>query len=166
MSKSLPKLPKDKKLPEDRYESRDPLERVHIREEFIHEFLTRPDGPMVLSQPLDDVTRALAISIIEKKGLLPEYFLGFANRNAQAPGGVPQGSPLSPFLAILAVREYLQQVGCVNYADDQIFHSNEPFVIKDYPEMGIVHNREKCGWIRRNGVWLKELKFLGLIYNP
>lgn len=41
-----------------------------------------------------------------------------------------------------------------------------PTAIYDDPDDGLVHAPDKCGWIRRNGVWLKELKFLGLIYNP
>lgn len=125
---------------------------MHIRREYIEEFLTREDGPAILSQNLDEETRQNALDIIEKRGLLPEYFLGFANRNAQAPGGVPQGSPLSPFLSILAIRDYLSQEKCVNYADDQIFHSNKLFEIKDSPMEGIIHNKEKSGWIRKDGV--------------
>jgi hypothetical protein len=23
----------------------------------------------------------------------------------------------------------------------------------------------KCGWVKRYGIWIKELKFLGMIYN-
>lgn len=83
--------------------------------------------------------------------------------------GVAQGAPTSPFLAILALRGYLKQLGkkgvCVNYADDQIFASNENFIIKDEPSKGIVHSEEKSGWIKKDGKWLKELKFLGLVYN-
>jgi len=152
MQKSLPKLPKDRKLSEDKYENIQSTDVVHIRREFIEEFLTRPDGPMVLSQRLDEETTKNALDIIEKRGLLPEYFLGFANSYAQAPGGVPQGSPLSPFLSILAIRDYLSQQKCVNYADDQIFHSNQLFEVKDSPETGIIHNTEKSGWIRKDGV--------------
>lgn len=166
MSKSLPKFPKDRKLSEERFDNPAEQDEVNIREEFIYEFLGREDGPMILSGNLNEKTRNAAIRIIEEKGLLTEYFLGFANRHAQTPGGVPQGSPLSPFLAILAIREYLEQQTNVNYADDQIFYGNEAFTIKDFPAMGIKHNEEKSGWIKKDGVWLKELKFLGLIYNP
>jgi len=52
---------------------------------------------------------------------------------------------LSPFLAILAIREYLSQQKHVNYADDQIFYGDETFTIKDFPEKGIIHNNEKSG---------------------
>jgi hypothetical protein len=60
------------------------------------------------------------------------------------PGGVPQGMPLSPFLSILTLKEYLGQQESVNYADDQIFFGNEEFFIEDIPAFGIVHAREKC----------------------
>lgn len=83
--------------------------------------------------------------------------------------GVAQGAPTSPFLAILCMPQYLTQnknVNFVNYADDQIFASDEEFEIKDFPKKGIEHAPEKCGWIKKDGKWLKELKFLGLVYNP
>lgn len=152
MAKSLPKLPKDRKLSEERFENPEGQDVVDIREEFIYEFLGREDGPMVLSGNLNERTRNAAIRIIEEKGLLTEYFLGFANRHAQTPGGVPQGSPLSPFLAILAIREYLEQQSHVNYADDQIFYGDKTFTIRDFPAMGILHNNDKSGWIKKDGV--------------
>lgn len=72
--------------------------------------------------------------------------------------GVPQGLPMSPFLSILGLREYLSQQDCVNYADDQV----HPFEIKDLPERGIVHALEKCGWIKYEDRWTeKGLKFIG-----
>jgi hypothetical protein len=78
------------------------------------------------------------------------------------PGGVPQGMPMSPFLSILAVKDYLAQVTSVNYADDQIFYSKTDFVVKDDPNLGIIHSSEKCSWIMRDGKWLQDgLKFLG-----
>lgn len=67
------------------------------------------------------------------------------------PHGVPQGAPTSPVLAILTLQDYLKQTPSVNYADDQIFYSDKKFVIKDNPEVGIIHAPEKCGWIRYNG---------------
>jgi len=60
------------------------------------------------------------------------------------PGGVPQGMPMSPFLSILAVKDYLAQVTSVNYADDQTFYSKTDFVVKDDPNLGIIHSSEKC----------------------
>ena len=47
------------------------------------------------------------------------------------PGGVPQGMPMSPFLSILCLKEYLSQAKHVNYADDQVFYGDEPFKIRD-----------------------------------
>lgn len=77
--------------------------------------------------------------------------------------GVPQGMPLSPFLSILPLKDnYLNQQVSVNYADDQVFFGNEPFVIKDNPKCGIYHNESKCGWVKYDGKWTDQgLKFLG-----
>lgn len=82
------------------------------------------------------------------------------------PGGVPQGAPTSPYLSILPLGEmYLNQQNHVNYADDQIFYGEEEFEIKDNPTKGIIHNESKCGWIKKDGVWLSNLRFLGLEYD-
>lgn len=82
------------------------------------------------------------------------------------PGGFPQGSPISPFLSILAIKDYLSQQDSTNYADDQVFFGNKVFLVKDNPEHGIIHSEEKCSWIMREGKWLKDgLKFLGLRLN-
>lgn len=120
----------------------------------------------LLSSNLDAQSFNYLIDILIKKGVSPDEYLSQKNKTAKLPGGVPQGSPMSPFLAILAIRPYLSQQKCVNYADDQIFYGDNYFEIKDDPANGIVHNLDKSGWIRKDGVWLKELKFLGLIYNP
>jgi hypothetical protein len=52
--------------------------------------------------------------------------------------------PLSPFLSILALRDYLGQSEVVNYADDQIFFGETKIDIKDSKEKGIIHSPEKC----------------------
>jgi len=60
--------------------------------------------------------------------------------------------PLSPLLSILPLQsKYLNQAVHVNYADDQVFFSNEPMEIKDNKEIGIIHNEEKCKWVKYNG---------------
>jgi hypothetical protein len=52
--------------------------------------------------------------------------------------------PLSPFLSILVLKDYLGQKDVVNYADDQIFFGNEEFDIQEMKEKGIIHSKEKC----------------------
>lgn len=80
--------------------------------------------------------------------------------------GVPQGMPMSPFLSILAIKDYLKQVDSVNYADDQVFFSKNNFSLKDEPSNGIIHSTEKCKWVKLDGLWLQDgLKFLGFKLN-
>lgn len=84
--------------------------------------------------------------------------------------GVAQGSPMSPLLSNVALMDFLLQgresgVSSISYADDPIFYSETDFEIKDNPENGIILNREKSGWIRRDGEWKSQLKYLGLKYN-
>lgn len=80
--------------------------------------------------------------------------------------GVPQGAPTSPFLSILILKDFLTQVPSISYADDPIFYSDKDFTIKEDTEKGIILNNEKSSWVKRDGKWLKPLKFLGLILNP
>lgn len=62
------------------------------------------------------------------------------------PGGVPQGLPIGPLLAISIGKEYLEQEESVSYADDQIFFPKDSNTkIKDDPVSGIQHAPEKCG---------------------
>jgi hypothetical protein len=90
------------------------------------------------------------------------------------PGGFPQGMPLSPFLSLFVLTDYMEQgfgltkwnkkppTECVGYADDFIFFSWEEFEVHDIPSLGVVHAKEKCGWIKFKGTWTpKGLKFLG-----
>jgi len=80
--------------------------------------------------------------------------------------GVPQGLPTSPLLSIITLKNFLTQVRSVSYADDPIFYDDKDFSITDEPDNGIVINKDKSGWVKRNGEWLKPLKFLGLTYHP
>lgn len=83
--------------------------------------------------------------------------------------GVPQGAPTSPLLSILILKDFLSNQDCtvesISYADDPIFYSNKDFAIQDYQEYGIKINQDKSGWIKRDGKWLKPLKYLGLTYD-
>lgn len=111
----------------------------------VKELLTRSNLPKEDFENMNDEQFQSWLRSNVESDSLSDYFLGFANRRASTPGGVPQGSPLSPFLAILAIRQYLSQQKHVNYADDQIFYGDETFSIRDFPEKGIIHNMEKSG---------------------
>lgn len=79
--------------------------------------------------------------------------------------GVPQGAPTSPILSILILDQFLQQQPSVSYADDPIFFGDKPFTITDDPEKGIEISKEKSGWVRWEGEWMKPLKYLGIEYD-
>jgi len=164
LCKSVPDLPKDRKLSEDKYDVIDAKTKVTLPYDIV-EYLVETKSKL-LSANLSAQTFNYLLEILSRRGVSIDEYLPQKNKTDKLPGGVPQGSPISPFLAILAIRPYLSQQKCVNYADDQIFYGDKYFSIKDDPANGIIHNQEKSGWIRSNGVWHKELKFLGLIYNP
>lgn len=87
--------------------------------------------------------------------------------------GVPQGAPVSPLLAILALElDFIKANTSLNskvvgYADDWLFFSNDDeFIGKfDFPDQGILLSEEKSYWVKRAGKWLKPLTFLGLTYD-
>lgn len=90
--------------------------------------------------------------------------------------GIAQGSPLSPTLStlVLVPELYLKdnQASTLGYADDGMSKSNTAFspdeVIAPSRESGIsVHNTApKSKWVKYNGEWLSDLKFLGKKYLP
>jgi len=63
--------------------------------------------------------------------------------------GLPQGSPTSPFLSILAEDRAVKLPAHINriaYADDGILYSDQDFEVKPTPEMeeaGIEYSPEK-----------------------
>lgn len=147
LSESKPKLPKKELLDESKYK--------------------KPTGLWSLLTPLGSkahVTgwKAKTVNGVTYTANMFKTRLEFENYGL-IPGGFPQGSPISPFLSILAIKEYLSQQNSTNYADDQIFFGNSDFEVRDNPEYGIIHSEEKCKWVMREGKWLENgLKFLGL----
>jgi hypothetical protein len=79
--------------------------------------------------------------------------------------GVPQGSNTGPLLSLIALIDFLKQQPSVSYADDGVFYGDEPFEILDRPEWGVNLHPEKSGWVKKDGNWLKPLKFLGLTWD-
>lgn len=93
--------------------------------------------------------------------------------------GVAQGSPLSPFLSIIVMDlidyqlEHIPNMKVLKYADDMIFYGKG---LKEHIENGNLRNilkflgltlhEKKSGFVKLDGTWLKELKFLGLILSP
>jgi len=102
--------------------------------------------------------------------------------------GLPQGAAISPILSILMLDDLFEVIRhwgaeLLMYADDGIVYSNEyfdPTVLTWSIDDGtmldtdfhlkkwlwVTFNKEKCQWIRKDGVWVSPLKFLGLIYEP
>lgn len=169
LSESKPKLPKKELLDESKYKKPTGLwslltplgSKAHVT----GWKAKTVNGVTYAVPPRENILNDLKYSEyvwrdLESKGLKTR--LEFENYGL-IPGGFPQGSPISPFLSILAIKEYLSQQNSTNYADDQIFFGNSDFEVRDNPEYGIIHSEEKCKWVMREGKWLENgLKFLGL----
>lgn len=85
--------------------------------------------------------------------------------------GVPQGAPTSPVLASLALHGSVldRGVNTLLYADDGLYYGeiNQPLITpnSNLVTANISFHTEKCHWIKKGGVWLRPLKFLGLEYD-
>jgi hypothetical protein len=126
----------------------------------------------------------------------PEFLKRMKTMKKNPPIGVPQGSPMSPFAACLALKPLLDQTNrkfispvtgygetsLVGYADDWGIYGSrldpsylyakptyEDYLrrsaVCDFSKFGIRISPAKSGWVKRDGIWLKPLKFLGLVYD-
>jgi hypothetical protein len=90
--------------------------------------------------------------------------------------GVPQGAPTSPLLSTISLKRIFLEAKLlkdriVMYADDGIIYGRNLGKILEralkFPEIsGIEPAWDKSAWIKRDGEWVKPLKFLGLEYDP
>jgi len=139
LCQAIPKFPKIKKLDESKF----------------NDFLTPGNVPRGMQIDYNDLTSStihlgevLDIKRVDQKRLLAtgvtktEQHLKDLNKGL-IPGGFPQGMPMSPFLSILALDNYLSQKDSTSYADDPLFYSNESFQVVDEPENGIINSPEK-----------------------
>jgi len=78
--------------------------------------------------------------------------------------GVPQGAPTSCSTSTLALKPLERRhPSSVLYADDGLIACDDKPIITD-PVVGIEENAAKSGWVKRDGKWLRPLKFLGMEY--
>jgi hypothetical protein len=82
--------------------------------------------------------------------------------------GFPQGAPTSPILTNLLGQDWVKAgkkagVDIVMYADDSVGFSDDEIDVKKPRSLEEVKfAKKKCGYVKRDGVWLKPLVFLGL----
>lgn len=83
-----------------------------------------------------------------------------------APTGLPQGGGISPILSVQTLKELFRlNPTLLMYADDGLVFDTPVLETPELKKRGIMPNWDKSGWVKKDGVWLKPLKFLGLIYD-
>jgi hypothetical protein len=104
-----------------------------------------------------------------------EYIHKFRTRFR--PKGFGQGNSLSPLLSVLPllVTDVLETHGIktLSYCDDGILYGNciDDYISKlqqvfDVASTGVKVHSGKSGFVKKDGVWLRPLKFVGCTYNP
>jgi hypothetical protein len=160
LNRSLTKLEKVDKLPEasDRYVLLNTSGKPNPN--------LPPDIRRLLTEILSnksDEERKDFLNSSELKGLLPKGWTVFKE------SGVPQGAATSCGLATVNLHYIWKALGdeLLMYADDGLVFPKDTreIEIKDVSQ-GITQNAEKSGWVKRGGVWLKSLVFLGLELVP
>lgn len=80
--------------------------------------------------------------------------------------GLPQGGGISPTLSVQALDELFRlNPTAVMYADDGIIFDEPNLTSNTLKISGITIHPEKSGYVKRNGVWEKQLKFCGMKYD-
>jgi hypothetical protein len=106
----------------------------------------------------------------------PDQPLPFKDPEQQFPKefGVPQGAPTSPFISGMALIPFIKHYASptsevVGYADDWIIYGSkfdpQDLLNDKFTKEGIIINQSKSSWVKKDGKWLKPLKFLGLSYD-
>jgi len=95
--------------------------------------------------------------------------------NLDQPGkGVPQGLGTSPYLSVMTLGNILKIPGLIMYMDDGIITAKtEDELMTRFGDLqhelglaGLELAMNKTFVNKRNGIWEKPLKFLGLLYQP
>lgn len=138
---------------------------------------SQPILPKKLLLPEDDSVMASVFRDAIAKAASPETIqhLGLADQYQGPPKGVPQGAPTSPLLSLLVLGETIMAYAdTVMYADDGLWYSDSPIIVPEPEselagdwehESGVKLHPGKSGFVKKDGVWLKPLKFLGLSYD-
>jgi hypothetical protein len=188
LNSSYPKLPKEEKVDEsrakakkERIEQEQELEKKlgkgviwslrsaeHVQTDYAQAFLKAVTGYENSMNYAGHLKKGLLV-FGTKKEESEETIRNRMLREELAEGGLPQGSAMSPILTNLGIQNsVLGLLDHVMYADDGlIFDVVEDLDPKELnnPEIGIEINEEKSRWVKKNGKWLRPLKFLGLVYH-
>jgi hypothetical protein len=105
-----------------------------------------------------------------KHEYLQKYRDGWRSR------GYPQGGSLSPLISIIPLiilEELGNDVKNLNYCDDGLLYCNSSSDLETVlqaslgsEESGVIVHPGKSRWVKKDGVWLTGLKFVGLRYDP
>lgn len=157
INRSITKLEKEDKLPEENDRqvllntSGDP----------------NPNLPMDIQKQLKEILAFPWTSSDQKEELLEKVLP--KGWSVYKETGVPQGSAISCGLATVNLHYIWKALGdqLLMYADDGLVFPRDSQNLKvEDLDRGIKQNDSKSSWVKRDGEWMKSLKFLGLEYIP
>lgn len=103
---------------------------------------------------------ALFSSLNVHKGLDPHIGTTLPNSS-----GLPQGGGISPTLSVQVLAPLFKRNDAIMYADDGVIFGDPQLESQEYIEAGIVFHPDKSRYVKKDNVWLEELRFCGLVYN-
>jgi len=131
-------------------------------EKIWHELLLEDTGGTSVHHEYEFVQLQWALfeSIAIHKGLDPHI-----GTTLPASTGLPQGGGISPTLSVQVLEPIFRKNDAIMYADDGVIFGKPVLESPDYEAAGIEFHPEKSQYVKKDGQWLKELKFCGLTYN-
>lgn len=162
LNMSLPKLPRD--IIEDDTEIKERIEIQEMWEWREHIRLILKDS-LILEN--ENPKRETKHEYWEFKPVREELAAVYDKDNifVGSPTGLPQGGGISPCLSVQVLKPIFDNNDAIMYADDGIIFHEPVLENPAYRAAGIHFNYEKSGYIKKNGIWLKNLKFCGLVYD-
>lgn len=143
-----------------------------IDRKILMESLLRMGIPLSVSARLVELSSAY-VTVLDKNDPRYSNFI-VEGKYKHFYRGVVQGSNIAGLLGLCVLEALgvydIKNGRYVGYADDGLIFADDPSAIDEWkskldPVAGVTAKESKSGWVKFNGQWLKEMKFVGLSYD-